>query len=123
MNRAMKIAAASILAVFVSSLVLAGCMAGVKVNPGVVVEKSTEGPEGKTTEKAFYGGQLLEVTSGAESPASNIPAAITAAEARARREVTQAEDRIASGIGRLAWAFGGVLAVFLVGFLIFRKAA
>jgi len=42
------------------SLPVAGCLGRVRVNPGAKIEKTHEGPDGKTRDTAFYGGQIIE---------------------------------------------------------------
>jgi hypothetical protein len=48
---------------------LGGCLGRVRVRPGVVAERTHEGPDGKTSDSAYYGGQLFEYE--AEDPTAN----------------------------------------------------
>ncbi len=48
---------------------LGGCLGRVRVRPGVVAERTHEGPDGKTSDSAYYGGQIFEYE--AEDPTAN----------------------------------------------------
>lgn len=51
------------------ALPVTGCLGRVRVRPGVVAERTHEGPDGNTKDSAYYGGQILEWEG--EDPAGN----------------------------------------------------
>lgn len=81
------------------ALPLAGCFGRVEVKPGVVAERSHEGPDGKSRDEAFYGLQVFKGSS--ENPADS-----------PTKDVITLIVSIVAYV--LKWAFVAVLGLFLL---------